>query len=57
MRNSHGSLPRNPYNMIIQENHVADRATLIIPYLKRSTRNHYKEIDYAANPINHNIRE
>lgn len=57
MRNSHGSLPRNPYNMIIQENHVADRATLIITYLERSTRNHYKEIDYATNPINHNIRE
>ena len=30
MRHVHGHEPRNPYNMIIQENHVADRANLII---------------------------
>lgn len=31
MRYDHGRKPRNPYNMIIQENHAADRANLIIP--------------------------
>ena len=31
MRYVHGHKPRNPYNMIIQENHAADRANLIIP--------------------------
>ena len=30
MRYIHGRKPRNPYNMIIQENHVASRANLII---------------------------
>lgn len=33
MRYTHGCKPRNPYNMIIQENHAADRANLIISYL------------------------
>ena len=32
MRYIHGCKPRNPFDMIIQENHVAGRATLIIPY-------------------------
>ena len=32
MRYTHGCKPRNPYNMIIQENHAANRATLIISY-------------------------
>ena len=32
MRADHGLQPRNPYNMIIQENHAATRANLIIPY-------------------------
>ena len=33
MRYDHGRKPRNPYNMIIQENHAANRATLIISHL------------------------
>ena len=33
MRYTHGCMPRNPYNMIIQENHAVDRATIIIPQL------------------------
>ena len=32
MRYTHGCKPRNPYNMIIQENHAADRANLIISH-------------------------
>ena len=28
MRYAHGRKPRNPYDMIIQENHVANRAYL-----------------------------
>ncbi len=32
MRYVHGHKPRNPYNMIIQENHAADKANLIISY-------------------------
>ena len=33
MRDFHGNLPRNPFNMIIQENHaVTKRYTFIIPY-------------------------
>ncbi len=32
MRYIHGCKPRNPYNMIIQENHVAGRANYIISY-------------------------
>ena len=32
MRYDHGRKPRNPYNMIIQENHVATRAIFIISY-------------------------
>ena len=32
MRYSHGCKPRNPYDMIIQENHAANRATFIISY-------------------------
>ena len=42
MRYIHGRKPRNPYNMIIQENHVAGRATIIIPY-----RGHYLVILFA----------
>ena len=30
MRYDHGHKPRNPYNMIIQENHAAARAISII---------------------------
>lgn len=30
MRYAHERKPRNPYNMIIQENHVANRAIFII---------------------------
>ncbi len=30
MRYIHGRKPRNPYDMIIQENHAADRATSIV---------------------------
>ncbi len=30
MRDFHGNLPRNPYNMIIQENHATTRDTFII---------------------------
>lgn len=33
MRYIHGRKPRNPFNMIIQENHVADRANLIVSHL------------------------
>lgn len=33
MRYVHGRKPRNPVNMIIQENHAAERAKLIISYL------------------------
>ena len=32
MRHTHGCEPRNPYNMIIQENHAANRANSIISY-------------------------
>ena len=32
MRYAHERKPRNPYDMIIQENHAANRATFIIPY-------------------------
>ncbi len=32
MRYTHGCKPRNPYNMIIQENHAAGRANSIISY-------------------------
>ena len=32
MRYGHDRKPRNPYDMIIQENHAANRATFIIPY-------------------------
>ena len=32
MRYTHGCKPRNPYNMIIQENHAAGRANSIITY-------------------------
>ena len=32
MRHTHGCEPRNPLNMIIQENHAADGANLIISY-------------------------
>ena len=32
MRYIHGCKPRNPLNMIIQENHAAGRANLIIPH-------------------------
>ena len=38
MRYVHGHKPRNPYNMIIQENHAADGANSIIPYLGESCR-------------------
>ena len=33
MRYDHDRKPRNPYDMIIQENHAANRAIFIIPYL------------------------
>ena len=33
MRYIHGRKPRNPLNMIIQENHAASRANIIISYL------------------------
>ncbi len=32
MRHLHGDEPRNPYNMIIQENHAATRVTSIVTY-------------------------
>ena len=38
MRYSHGCKPRNPYNMIIQENHVANRAIFIIANFFHSSR-------------------
>ena len=55
MRYIHGCKPRNPYNMIIQENHAADRANLIISYLFP-----YDKVKEAQNPvhaIDHEMRE
>ena len=46
MRYTHGCKPRNPYNMIIQENHAVDRATIIIPQLATN-----KEIKEGQNPL------
>ena len=40
MRYVHGHKPRNPYNMIIQENHAASRATLIIPDDRKTVKYH-----------------
>ena len=51
MRYTHGCKPRNPYNMIIQENHVADRANLIIPHLSPNYK--VEEIEYPLHAINH----
>lgn len=53
MRCVHGRKPRNPYNMIIQENHVADRANLIISYILSVANNHIEEINNAVSGINH----
>ena len=57
MRYTHGCKPRNPYNMIIQENHAADRANLIISYILLATNNHIKEIKNAISGINHDERK
>lgn len=58
MRYDHGLPPRNPLNMIIQENHVASRAyynyiifgTLISYYF-------VEEIYYPSHAINHQTRQ
>lgn len=48
MRYTHGCKPRNPYNMIIQENHVADRAILII-------YDEVKEFNHSLHRIDHEV--
>ena len=53
MRCIHGRKPRNPYNMIIQENHAADRANLIISYILSVTNNHVKEVENTIGGVNH----
>ena len=53
MRCIHGHKPRNPYNMIIQENHAADRANIIISYILSVTNNHIEEIENAVGGVNH----
>ena len=57
MRYTHGCKPRNPYNMIIQENHVTDRANLIISRLtfslekKRPRKETSPKIEMKMNSI------
>jgi len=55
MRYTHGCKPRNPYNMIIQENHVADRANLIIPYL--GTNYPVEKVEDTVHTTNHQMRK
>ena len=58
MRYIHGCKPRNPYNMIIQENHVANRATLIIPHFKILVPSYkVEEVDASSHAVNHKIRQ
>jgi len=54
MRYGHDRKPRNPYNMIIQENHAADKAVLIIPHFGVLCTNYeIKEIKYPLHAVNH----
>ena len=55
MRYTHGCKPRNPYNMIIQENHAANRANLIIPYL--SANEEIKGFKDAVHTGDHQMRK
>ena len=57
MRSLHGGLPRNPFNMTIQENHVADKATYIISFKRLKTNYMFKHIKYAIHRVNQHIRE
>lgn len=57
MRYTHGCKPRNPYNMIIQENHAAGRAIFIITYGVKGclfcTNNHIEEVENTIHTSNH----
>ena len=61
MRYTHGCKPRNPYNMIIQENHAAGRAIFIITYGDKScllyADNPVKEAKNCIHTIHHDARE
>ena len=72
MRVDHGLQPRNPYNMIIQENHAASKAYLYYIILEDNnnlflvydTRNrlllsyqHIEEINYSRHAVNHKTGE
>ena len=50
MRYDHGHKPRNPLNMIIQENHAAGWATLIIHHK-------IKEFNNCVDAIRHKRRK
>ena len=49
MRYTHGCKPRNPYNMIIQENHAANGAITIISH----SDNFIKQVNNSIHTIGH----
>ena len=57
MRYTHGCKPRNPYNMIIQENHAAGRAIFIIAYRFKNclwhANNHIEESKNGIHAVHH----
>ena len=46
MFSTHGCKPRNPYNMIIQENHVANRACLYYIIIREIHNYFFSTIDF-----------
>ena len=61
MRYIHGRKPRNPLDMIIQENHVAGRASTIISYLtprwQLMSGNYVEKLQDAVGAVYHKTRE
>ena len=69
MRYTHGCKPRKPYNMIIQENHAANRANSIIAYgagfVKKAPIESWlryanypiEKFDYAIHTVDHQMRK